>query len=76
MIAALLRFIYRKRSGADDAHLAFDDVDQLGKLIYACTPDHLSNLRHPGIILNLEGRSIHLVFVEETLMKILRVFDH
>src|SRR5262245_5591118 len=59
----LLDFGRDGRTGADEAHVPLEDVPHLGELVEAELPEEAADLRHAGIILDLEHRAVHLVQV-------------
>src|SRR3990172_7311928 len=66
----------RERPGSDEAHVAFQDIEKLGKLVYAVSTNEPTDLRPSRIILHLEQRAVGLVVIEEAFLKLIGVLDH
>ena len=45
----------------DQAHLSLEDVNELGRFVYAPAAQETPNPGHAGIVPDLEGRSLYLV---------------
>src|ERR671912_1754811 len=52
---------YRKRSRTDQAHLPLEDVNELGRFVYAPAAQETPDSGHAGIVPDLEGWSLYLV---------------
>src|ERR687898_295748 len=56
---------YRKRSRTDQAHLPLEDVNELGRFVYAPAAQETPDSGHAGIVPDLEGWSLYLVEILE-----------
>src|SRR5687767_14918998 len=52
---------YRQGPWTDQAHLSLEDVNELGRFVYAPAAQETPDPGHAGIFPELEGRSLHLV---------------
>jgi hypothetical protein len=57
-----LEFVWYRRSGANERHLATQDVPELGKFIEACLSKEFANWRHARILRNLKDGSLAFSF--------------
>ena len=63
VVAVLLHLAGKRRAGTDNAHIALQDVPQLGQLIEAGLADKLAHTGNAGVVLDLEHGTIHFVLV-------------
>ena len=63
VVAVLFHLAGKRRAGANDAHIALQDVPQLGQLIEAGLADKLAHAGNARVVLDLEHRTIHFVLV-------------
>ena len=76
IIIALLLFIYGQWTWPHDAHITFDDIDQLRQFIDAGPPDESPDFRYPRVIFHLKCGSVEFVLVQKAFMKLRGVYDH
>ncbi|MNG20269.1 hypothetical protein D3C84_1045090 [compost metagenome] len=77
MVAAvLLHFPRQRRSWADQAHLAFKDVDQLRQLINACLANKAANARNARVAFHFEHGSLNLVLLQQFFQSFLCIRHH
>src|ERR687897_3579460 len=67
---------YRQGPWADQAHLPLEDVNELGRFVYAPAAQETPHPGHAGIFLYLEGRSLYLVEILEVGLAYFRVPLH
>lgn len=72
----MIEFIYCGRPGADQAHVANQDVEKLGQLIQAGLSQESAYARDAGVVFNLEHRALHLVLCHQVLFAGLGVCVH
>src|SRR5690606_34115600 len=72
----LVDFVDRERAGADEAHFAAEDIDELGEFVDRPLPQEPSEREYPRVALDLEYRPAHLVLRLQILLPRLRVGHH
>ena len=76
IVAVLGHFSGEGRSGADDAHVAFENIYQLGQLVQAGFADELTHSSNPGVIPDFENGPIHFVLVQQGFQLVLCIGTH
>lgn len=69
-------FIFRQGTGTDQAHLAFDDVEQLGQLIQAVFAQELTNRGDAGVVLDFEEFALQVGLLTQLLAQAVCVGLH
>ncbi len=64
------------RTRSDDAHVAADDIPYLWELVDTIAANEWTETREPGIVVNLESRSMALVLIPQALFPIVCIRDH
>src|SRR3989440_10669464 len=72
----IIEFVVEGRTGADEAHFARQNVDQLRELIEATSPKQATNSHHPWVRPNLEEWRLHLIESQERAAQALGVGHH
>ena len=77
MIAVVLvEFADCRRAGADEGHVALEDVPELREFVEARLADEAADLRDARVIFHLEHEAVHFIFCKELLLALLRVLVH
>lgn len=72
----LVEFADGRRAGADEGHIALEDVPELRELVEARLADEAADLRDARVIFHLEHEAVHLILRKELLLALLRVLVH
>ena len=72
----LLVLVQRGRPGAHQAHIAPEDIEELGQLVDTGLADELAHLGDAGIVLHLEHEAVHFVPGHQLFLPLLRVHIH
>lgn len=64
------------RTNADQAHLSFEHVQELGQLIEVFVSEHTPNGRYPGITLHFKDIALHLVVGKQLLQPLFGIQVH
>lgn len=73
----LFKFIYGRRAGAHQAHVALEDVPELGQLVDAGVADEMADAFNDArVVVHLEHLALHLVLLHQLLFPLLRVGVH
>ena len=76
VVAVLFHLAGKCRAGANDAHIALQDVPKLRQLVEAGLADKLAHAGNAGVILDLEHRAVHLVLFQQIVQFCLCVGAH
>lgn len=77
MVAVVLvEFADGRRTGADEGHIALEDVPELREFVEARLADEAADLRDARVIFHLEHEAVHFILGEELLLALLRVLVH
>jgi len=72
----LLVFIDRRRAGANESHVAPEDVDALREFVDAGSAEEASDRQDPGIVVDFEHQTVHLVLCEQVFFAVFSVHVH
>lgn len=77
MVAVVLvEFADGRRAGADEGHVALEDVPELREFVEARLADEAADLRDARVIFHLEHEAVHFILGEELLLALLCVLVH
>ena len=72
----LLIFVQRRRAGANQAHIAAQDIKELRQLVDAGLADELAHLGDAGVILHFKHQAVHFVLGHQALFAFLGIHIH
>ena len=72
----MLEFVHGGRPGAHEAHIANQDIVELGQLVQAGLAEESSHFGHTGIVFHLEHGAVHLILRHQLFLAFLRVRGH
>src|SRR5207249_1707631 len=69
-------FLWQRRSGTNQAHVALQNIEQLGKFVDAAAPDDLADAGDSWVTGRFENRPIHFIERLQLEATLLSVTDH